>query len=96
MRIYGKEVRELEDIEKEIDHEECCEQIDPLVEEYQDVKRRYEHLKEFCNKLEACEKHGIGLVESACPLSLLREQQSAMGQYLHVLEIRAVVEHVIL
>lgn len=29
-----------------------------------------------------------------CPLELLREQQSLMGQYLHVLEIRAVIENI--
>ena len=27
-----------------------------------------------------------------CPLDVLREQQSIMGQYLHMLELRAVIE----
>jgi hypothetical protein len=27
-----------------------------------------------------------------CPDHLLREQQAAMGEYLHILEVRAVIE----
>ena len=29
-----------------------------------------------------------------CELELLREQQRFMGEYLHMLEIRAVIEHI--
>lgn len=32
--------------------------------------------------------------EHTCPLELLREQQSQMGQYLHTLEIRAEIEQI--
>ena len=68
--------------------------------EYQQTKIRYEKLKVFCNKIEAaqrtqCDPFAPKKVEEPkhdCPVELLREQQSAMGQYLHVLEIRAVIE----
>ena len=68
--------------------------------EYQQTKIRYEKLKAFCNRVEAalrtehpdC-KH-IGMPKHDCPLDLLRDQQRAMGEYLHCLEIRAVIEDV--
>ena len=68
--------------------------------EYRQTKIRYEKLKAFCNKIEATQRTHIEpfapkKVEEPkhdCPVELLREQQSAMGQYLHTLEIRAVIE----
>ena len=68
--------------------------------EYKHTKIRYEKLKAFCNKIEAaqrtqCDPFASKKVEEPkhdCPVELLREQQSAMGQYLHTLEIRAVIE----
>lgn len=61
--------------------------------EYLQTKIRYEKLKNFCNKIEAA-----SLSESVkepihdCPLELLRKQQNLMGQYLGLLELRAVIE----
>ena len=68
--------------------------------EYKQTKIRYEKLKAFCNKIEAAQRTHIDpfapkKVEEPkhdCPVELLREQQSAMDQYLHTLEIRAVIE----
>lgn len=68
--------------------------------EYHQTKIRYEKLKTFCNKIEAAEcaqldrNATIEMPKHDCPLALLRDQQSAMGRYLHVLEIRAVIEGV--
>lgn len=67
--------------------------------EYWQTKIRYEKLKDFCNKIEAgevtkYESHRVMTPAHDCPLELLREQQSLMGQYLHVLEIRAVIENI--
>ena len=66
--------------------------------EYQQTKIRHEKLKAFCNRVEAalrteCSdcKH-IEMPKHDCPLDLLRDQQRAMGEYLHCLEIRAVIE----
>ena len=61
--------------------------------EYFQTKIRYERLKAFNNKIEAsnmtmqCPVHD-------CPDHLLREQQRVMGEYLHILEVRAVIEHI--
>ena len=65
--------------------------------EYQQTKIRYEKLKTFCNKIEAAVEtknmaKGFPMPKFDCPYGVLRDQQSAMGEYLHVLEIRAVIE----
>lgn len=67
--------------------------------EYWQTKIRYEKLKSFTNKIEAEERTGMEYCRRpatphACPTNLLREQQHAMGEYLHCLEIRAVIEGV--
>ena len=69
--------------------------------EYQQTKIRYEKLKAFNTKIEAaqrtewCEKPRCKCAEIPkhdCPAELLREQQHIMGEYLHILEVRAVIE----
>lgn len=69
--------------------------------EYWQTKTRYEKLKVFNNKIEAAErtawgKNGVEMPKHDCPSDMLREQQSIMGQYLHILEIRAEIEGIIL
>ena len=68
--------------------------------EYWQTKIRYEKLKDFCTKIEAirlknCD-FGSFLEEPKhdCPYELLREQQRIMGEYLHTLELRAVIEEI--
>lgn len=74
-----------------------------FIAEYQQTKIRYEKLKAFNTKIEASQRtmcYPIGeephskveMPSHDCPDELLREQQSIMGQYLHVLEVRAVIE----
>lgn len=72
-----------------------------FIAEYQQTKIRYEKLKAFNNKIEAAERTGcifptcgkhIEMPEHDCPTDVLRHQQSAMGEYLHILEVRAVIE----
>ena len=70
--------------------------------EYIQTKIRYERLKAFNTKIEAafrteCERPEVKkapMPTHDCPNGLLREQQEVMGQYLHILEIRAVIEGV--
>lgn len=72
--------------------------------EYYQTKIRYEKLKAFNNKIEAARnsqcnfsQHPANRLEEPkhdCPAEMLREQQSIMGQYLHILEVRAVIEGV--
>lgn len=66
-----------------------------FIAEYWQTKIRYEKLKDFCNSIEAAmmvEDEPIPVHD--CPLNLLREQQSAMGKYLHILELRAKIEKI--
>lgn len=69
-----------------------------FVAEYQQLKIRYEKLKTYCNKIEAAIRTGNPEIEPPhdCPLNLLKKQQHAMGQYLHVLEVRAEIEQITL
>lgn len=68
--------------------------------EYYQTKIRYEKLKEFNNKIEAANKSAWGtpnkvdMPKHDCPEDLLRDQQHIMGEYLHILEIRAVIERI--
>ena len=70
--------------------------------EYAQTKIRYERLKAFNTKIEAafrteCERPEVKkapMPPHDCPHDLLREQQKVMGQYLHILEVRAVIEGV--
>ena len=54
-------------------------------EEYWFVKNKYDKLHKMCIKYEADTLD----FDPACPLQLLLEQKSAMGHYLHCLEVRA-------
>ena len=70
-----------------------------FVAEYWQTKIRYEKLKDFCNKIEAGEmmnRIGINLniPQHDCPYDLLREQQYLMGKTLHLLDLRAIIEHI--
>ena len=67
-----------------------------FVAEYQQTKIRYEKLKHFCDVIEASQLAKIEEPKHGCPLALLRDQQSIMGQYLHILELRAVLENIVL
>lgn len=67
-----------------------------FVAEYRQTKIRYERLKRFCNRIEAAYRSKGKFEEPRhdCELDLLREQLSVMEHYLHLLEIRAVIEHI--
>ena len=70
--------------------------------EYIQTKIRYERLKAFNTKIEAafrteCDRPEVKkapMPPHDCPHDLLREQQEVMGHYLHILEVRAVIEGV--
>lgn len=68
--------------------------------EYWQTKIRYEKLKHFNNQIEAAMILGADSMmpveepEHDCPLHLLQEQQAAMGKYLKMLELRAVIEKI--
>lgn len=62
--------------------------------EYHQTKTRYEKLMKFNNRIEASFRSDGRVQEPKhdCPFDLLKEQQSLMGNYLRVLEVRAVIE----
>ena len=65
--------------------------------EYYQTKIRYEKLKKFNTKIEAARQmqysnKDVEMPKHDCPDNLLCEQQSVMGNYLHLLEVRAVIE----
>jgi len=64
--------------------------------EYWQTKIRYEKLKDFCNKIEVGRVWNSGLDEPVhdCPFEMLRDQQRMMGEYLHILELRALIEKI--
>ena len=72
--------------------------------EYIQTKIRYERLKAFNNKIDAAnctndwhsryEMKKAEMPKHDCPDDLLKQQQRIMGEYLHILEVRAVIEGV--
>lgn len=62
--------------------------------EYWQTKIRYEKLKAFINKIEVAELMGWVGPPHICPEKLLREQQRRMGEYLSILEKRAIIERI--
>jgi hypothetical protein len=70
-----------------------------FVAEYWQTKIRYEKLKAFNTKIEAAQRVRFSDIENKlkepihdCPADILVEQQHILGEYLHILEIRAVIE----
>lgn len=66
--------------------------------EYSQLKIRLNKLTDLNNKIEASKRSGGSVEEPAhnCPHTLLRRQQSAMSNYLRLLQIRAVIEGIAL
>lgn len=75
-----------------------------FIAEYWQTKIRYEKLKKFNTRIEAAQAtmmyassvekdvKQVDMPVHNCPYDLLRQQQSVMGEYLHLLEIRAEIE----
>lgn len=67
-----------------------------LKEEYTQLKQKYEKLKSYNNEIEV--KRNLEpfteTVEEDYRFRLMREQQSVMGNYLHLLELRAKLENI--
>ena len=61
-----------------------------FINEYKELKERYEKLHKMIVKAEA----GTLDFKFSCPLPLLESQARLMGEYLHILEIRAEIEKI--
>lgn len=82
------------DFRKTIDLMLSADYKERFVAEYQQTKIRYEKLKAYATKIEAAQVLNNPEPPHDCPLYLLRDQQRAMGEYLHILELRAIIEGV--
>ena len=66
--------------------------------EYYQTKIRYEKLKKLNTRIEAVLRMPynmpgrIEMPDHDCPDDILRDQQRCMGEYLHLLELRAEIE----
>lgn len=59
-----------------------------MINEYKELKEKYDKLHKMLVKYDA----GKLDFTPTCPIDLLRKQASFMGQYLYILEVRAVIE----
>lgn len=71
---------------------------DSLKEEYAQLKEKYEKLKAYNNRIEIQRNLGpyTETVEDDYYHKLMRDQQRTMGEYLHLLELRAGLKGIIL
>lgn len=81
----------------------CADYKERFRAEYWQTKIRYEKLKAFNTKIEAARRTNyyvegskVSMPLHDCPDEVLIEQQHIMGQYLHVLEVRAEIEGITL
>ena len=65
---------------------------DRMLAEYWQTKIRCRKLKAFANRIEAARLHEKPEPQHSCSYDLLRKQQSIMGEYLHVLELRLAID----
>ena len=65
---------------------------DRMWAEYWQTKIRYRKLKAFANRIEAARLQEKPEPQHSCSYDLLRKQQSIMGEYLHVLELRLAID----
>ena len=67
---------------------------DRFVAEYKQTKVRYERLKNLNTRITAADEcpEKVEKPQHDCPVFLLQEQENTMRHYLHILEIRAVIE----
>lgn len=88
-----EKIREMTNSEKnrQMDKENITEDYKlRMVKEYKELKDRYTKLHNMLVKYDA----GKLDFTPTCPIDLLRRQASVMGQYLYILETRAVIEDV--
>lgn len=68
-----------------------------MAAEYHQTKIRYEKLKKLNTRMEAkaiCTSSAVEPQLDGTPARLLRDQQRIMGEYLHILELRAEIEEI--
>lgn len=89
LKIIKKEVTEME-LKDTVELMKSNDYKERFKSEYLQTKIRYEKLHKMTVKYEA----GTLNFEPSCPLEILKEQKSYMGNYLRMLEIRAEIEKI--
>jgi len=85
-------MKELKDTFKGMTSENYKERF---IAEYQQVCIRYSKLKDFLKKIDLATEYKVGKEpKHDCPVKLLQDQLSAMGNYIYTLELRAVIEKI--
>ena len=103
--VMPEEKKKIEDLRDTTDLMFSNDYKKRFVAEYWQTKIRYEKLKKFNTRIEAANRamepdymgvrrseKSVDMPKHDCPESMLRAQQAAMGEYLHILEMRAVIE----
>ena len=67
-----------------------------FIDDYIKLKNKYEEVKDQCNRAEAyILKNNNHSINDSDPLyNIMRQQQKAMGELLHILELRAYIENI--
>ena len=67
-----------------------------FIDDYIKLKNKYEEVKDQCNKVEVyILKNNNHSINDSDPLyNIMRQQQKAMGELLHILELRAYIENI--
>ena len=89
LKIIKKEVTEME-LKDTVELMNSNDYKERFKAEYLQTKIRYDKLHKMTVKYEA----GTLNFEPSCPLEILKEQKSYMGNYLRMLEIRAGIEKI--
>ena len=67
-----------------------------FIDDYIKLKNKYEEVKDHCNRVEVyILKNNNHSINDSDPLyNIMRQQQKAMGELLHILELRAYIENI--
>ena len=67
-----------------------------FIDDYIKLKNKYEEVKDQCNRVEVyILKNNNHSINDSDPLyNIMRQQQKAMGELLHILELRAYIENI--
>lgn len=91
----------MKDLRETVEYMTSADYKERFKAEYWQTKIRYEKLKTFNTRIEAAnavsqdtKRTIVEMPQHDCPEWILREQQRIMGDYLHMLEMRAFIEGV--
>ena len=67
-----------------------------FIDDYIKLKNKYEEVKDQCNRVEVyILKNNNHSINDSDPLyNIMRQQQKAMGELLHILELREYIENI--